>query len=89
MTYMLNALVGQVAPPPISKSAGWLEGNSSNLPAINLSQAVPSYLPAPELADHVAACIVDGACESVHRHISASLNLRTALASPHELCVCR
>lgn len=79
MTYLLNPLVGQVSAPPIAESAGWLEGNSSNLPSINLSQAVPSYLPAPELAEHVAKCMLDGSA-NLYTDILGLPDLRAALA---------
>lgn len=80
MTYLLNPSVGKVAAPPIAESATWLEGNSSNLPAINLSQAVPSYLPAPELADHVARCMKDGSA-NLYTDILGLPDLRAALAA--------
>ncbi len=80
MTYVLNQFVGNVAAPPIAESALWLEGNSSNLPAINLSQAVPSYLPAPELAEHVAECMKDGSA-NLYTDILGIPELREALAA--------
>ncbi len=79
MTYHLNPFVGKISAPPIAESAGWLEGNSSNLPAINLSQAVPSYLPAPELAEHVAKCMLDGSA-NLYTDILGLPDLRAALA---------
>jgi aspartate/methionine/tyrosine aminotransferase len=87
MTYVLNQLVGKVAAPPIAESAIWLDGNSSNLPAINLSQAVPSYLPAPELADHVARCMKDGSA-NLYTDILGLSELREALAA-HMSCAYR
>jgi aspartate/methionine/tyrosine aminotransferase len=80
MTYHLNSSVGIVSAPPIAEAAGWLEGNSSNLPPINLSQAVPSYLPAPELADYVARCIKDGSA-NLYTDILGLPDLREALAA--------
>ncbi len=80
MSYVLNQFVGNVAAPPIAESALWLEGNSSNLPAINLSQAVPSYLPAPELAEHVAQCMKDGSA-NLYTDILGIPPLRDALAA--------
>lgn len=87
MTYLLNPFVGKVSAPPIAESAGWLEGNLSNLPAINLSQAVPSYLPAPELADHVARCMQDGSA-NLYTDILGIPELRAALAA-HMSCAYR
>ncbi|MEO9873978.1 MAG: aminotransferase [Anderseniella sp.] len=80
MTYLLNPFVGKVSAPPIAESASWLAGNLSNLPAINLSQAVPSYLPAPELADHVARCMQDGSA-NLYTDILGIPDLREALAA--------
>ncbi len=79
MTYLLNPFVGKTSAPPIAEAAGWLAGNSSNLPAINLSQAVPSYLPAAELADHVAKCVLDGSA-NLYTDILGLPDLRAALA---------
>lgn len=80
MTYVLNQFVGKVAAPPIAESAAWLDGNSSNLPAINLSQAVPSYLPAEELADYIARCMKDGSA-NLYTDILGLPALREALAA--------
>lgn len=80
MTYVLNPQVGKVAAPPISESAEWLRGNRSNLSPINLSQAVPSYLPAPELAQHTAKCLIDGSA-NLYTDILGTPELRQGLAT--------
>lgn len=80
MTYVLNPSVEKVSAPPISESAEWLKGNRSNLPAINLSQAVPSYPPAPELAAHTASCLIDNSA-NLYTDILGTPELRSELAS--------
>jgi aspartate/methionine/tyrosine aminotransferase len=60
MSYLLNTLARDIAPPPISEAAGWLAANASGLAPVNLSQAVPSYAPAAELTAHAARCLQDG-----------------------------
>lgn len=79
MTYVFNPSVGKVSAPPIAESASWLKSNRSSLPAINLSQAVPSYLPAPELARHTADCMLDGSA-NLYTDILGVPELRTELA---------
>jgi aspartate/methionine/tyrosine aminotransferase len=80
MNYKLNQLAAAVAPPPISESAGWLAGNTSGLAPINLSQAVPSYAPAPEMAEHAARCLTDGTA-TLYTDILGIAPLREELAS--------
>jgi aspartate/methionine/tyrosine aminotransferase len=80
MRYRLNDKTAAVAPPPIAEAAGWLAANSSGLSPINLSQAVPSYAPAPELAAHAAACLTDGSA-TLYTDILGLPELRAALAS--------
>ena len=80
MTYVFNPSVGKVSAPPIAESASWLKGNRSSQHAINLSQAVPSYLPAPELARHTADCMLDGSA-NLYTDILGVPELRIELAS--------
>jgi aspartate/methionine/tyrosine aminotransferase len=80
MNYKLNQLAAAVAPPPISEAAGWLTGNTSGLAPVNLSQAVPSYAPAPELAEHAARCLTDGTA-TLYTDILGISPLREELAA--------
>jgi aspartate/methionine/tyrosine aminotransferase len=80
MKYRLNTAVRQVAPPPIAEATSWLAGNSSGLVAINLSQAVPSYAPAEDLAAHAARCLQDGTA-TLYTDILGIAPLREELAA--------
>lgn len=50
----LNPDVTAIPGAPIAQAASWIRKAPSNLPFINLSQAVPSYAPAPELRAEIA-----------------------------------
>jgi hypothetical protein len=50
----LNPAVTAIPGAPIAQAASWIRSEPSNLPFINLSQAVPSYPPAPELRAEIA-----------------------------------
>ena len=50
MRFSLNDYVKAVHDPPISEVRGWLSSRTSaGLPVVDLCQAVPDYLPAPQL----------------------------------------
>jgi aspartate/methionine/tyrosine aminotransferase len=51
---LASTLVSAVSAPPIAAAAEWLKERRSNRHLLNLSQAVPSYQPAPEMAEEVA-----------------------------------
>src|SRR5918999_205151 len=54
MSFPISPLVQTVEAPPIAEAMSWLEEKPGNRPLINLSQAVPSYPPAPALQGHLA-----------------------------------
>ena len=49
MKFPVNEHILKVHFPPISEVKGWLAGAPSDLPLIDLCQAIPDYPPAPEL----------------------------------------
>ena len=61
MTFVLNSDVLGAIEPPIAESQTWIAGRTfpAEKPLLDLSQAVPSYPPAKELTDHVAARAAD------------------------------
>lgn len=59
MKFPVNDHIVRVHFPPISEVKGWLSGARSDLPLIDLCQAVPDYPPARELTDHLKGCLDD------------------------------
>lgn len=82
MPYRANPLVLGVAEPPIAEAQGWIEGRTfpPDRPLLNMAQAVPSYPPATELQDHLAAA-VHRTDASLYTEILGVSALRTALAA--------
>jgi aspartate/methionine/tyrosine aminotransferase len=60
MAYRVNPLVAAVAPPPIAEAWKWVAGRDfpADKPLIDLAQAEPSYPPAEELREHLAAAVL-------------------------------
>jgi len=79
MTLPVNALLQEVEAPPISEAMTWAGRNQGNRTFINLSQAVPSYPPSPELQEHVARMARDPET-SLYSDIAGLAELRKALA---------
>lgn len=81
MAYRVNPLVQGVAEPPIAEAMGWIEGRSfpPEKPLLNMAQAVPSYPPAEELQEWLAAA-VRRPDSSLYTEILGLPGLRSALA---------
>jgi len=56
VSYRFNDLVRAVTPPPVAQAQAWIDGRvfPPEMPLLDLSQAVPGYAPAAELAAHLA-----------------------------------
>ncbi|MCK6533018.1 MAG: aminotransferase [Polyangiaceae bacterium] len=76
-----NPLLDAVVPPPIPEAQRWVEGRSfpSELPRLDLAQAVPSEPPPPAMTDFLAARLSDPATAR-YSAISGIPELRRALA---------
>jgi aspartate/methionine/tyrosine aminotransferase len=59
MNFSVNEQIVQVHFPPIAEVKGWLAGVGSDLPLIDLCQAVPDYPPAAELTAHLKGRLTD------------------------------
>lgn len=76
----LNPHVTAIPGAPIAQAASWIRTAPSNLAFINLSQAVPSYPPAPELRAEIARlAALDGT--SGYTDVVGMAPLRQALAA--------
>ena len=76
----LNPNVTAIPGAPIAQAASWIRTAPSNLAFINLSQAVPSYPPAPELRAEIARlAALDGT--SGYTDVVGMAPLRQALAA--------
>lgn len=81
MEYSINPDVNRVIAPPMAEVASWLDGSerSDDRPVLDLSQAVPSYPPAQQLRDHLAA-EVDRPAMARYTPIAGNEELRVELA---------
>jgi aspartate/methionine/tyrosine aminotransferase len=61
MRFPVSPFIEQVPFPPISEVKGWIAGRTfpADRPLIDLCQAVPDYLPAPELIEHLQPLLGD------------------------------
>ncbi len=90
----VSPLVASVGDPPVAEAKSWIAGRtfSSDLPLLDLSQAVPSYPPAMALREHLAAVVLrpdasgyppsaglDGTRSSVAAHLRAGYGGDVAL----------
>ncbi len=82
MSYRANSMVLGVAEPPVAEAQSWIEGRTfpPDRPLLNMAQAVPSYPPATELQDHLAAA-VHRTDASLYTEILGLPALRAALAA--------
>jgi aspartate/methionine/tyrosine aminotransferase len=77
-----QSLLAAVSPPPIAEAQTWIASRTfpSQMPLIDLCQAVPGYPPPDELLAHLAGALK---LPATHRYtdITGLRSLRTALAS--------
>ena len=79
---VLNALVRDVASPPIAEADTWIPDQSRfpDTPLLNLAQGVPSYAPAPALREEIGRLALDPA-SARYTPILGIDELRTQLAA--------
>ena len=82
MAYAISPLVTGTIDPPIAEVGSWIAGRTfpADKPLLNLSQAVPSYAPAPELTRHLAG-LVDRPDMALYTQIVGLPELREALVA--------
>ncbi len=80
MGYRVRPEITGVDVPPISESFSWLAEGKSERTAILLSQAVPSYSPAPDLQTEIAR-LAQGGDTNLYTEILGLPELRAELAS--------
>ena len=80
--YQLNRTIERIATPPIADVQGWIEGRQfgADKPLLDVSQAVPSYQPAPALRQHMAQAL-EHPDTSIYTGIVGTPALRSALAA--------
>lgn len=59
MKFAVSELIRSVHFPPISEVRNWVAQRKSEVPLIDLCQAVPDYPPARQMTDHLAALLGD------------------------------
>ena len=81
MTYSPHASIRSVVAPPIAEVQEWVKGRQfpADRPLLDVSQAVPSYAPAPELIQHLQQRIGEPATH-LYTDILGRRKLRQALA---------
>jgi len=81
MPINLNPLVCQTSTPPIAEVQSWIAGYDGTFgPVLNVAQAVPSFLPAEALRQHLARTVMDGD-SAFYTDIEGLMELRHALAA--------
>ncbi|NJM31534.1 MAG: aminotransferase [Rhizobiales bacterium] len=80
MRFRTNLLLSNTDAPPIAEAMTWVRKTEGNRRLLNLSQAVPSYPPAPELTVALAEALREPAT-SLYTDILGLPELRSALAN--------
>jgi aspartate/methionine/tyrosine aminotransferase len=79
MRFKTSSLVSRTETPPIAEAMTWVSKADGDRQLLNLSQAVPSYPPAPEVIAALADALREPAT-SLYTDIFGLLELRVALA---------
>ena len=82
MSFYINATLREVAAPPIADAQSWVAGRvfPADRPLLDVSQAVPSYAPAPELQAHLAQQVLQP-LTALYTGIAGLPELRRELAA--------
>lgn len=82
MSFYINSTLREVAAPPIADAQSWVVGRifPADRPLLDVSQAVPSYAPAPELQSHLAQQVMQP-LTALYTGIAGLPELRRELAA--------
>jgi len=82
LSFYINSTLREVAAPPIADAQSWVVGRifPADRPLLDVSQAVPSYAPAPELQSHLAQQVMQP-LTALYTGIAGLPELRRELAA--------